>query len=138
MINFPFYYAAINTSINTSSNNKYILCSWYNTIWFNPVWFNPVWHDRVYLCYEDTKLKNPNTYSPIYGFICNKYDSFENANSGWYNDHTELHPLNIRHTLIPICKWVPSLLDKYILDWKLNKIYWIGKHTLGHGYNFKK
>ena len=63
MINFPFYYAAINTSINTSSNNKYILCSWYNTIWFNPVWFNPVWfnpvwHDRVYLCYEDTKFKS--------------------------------------------------------------------------------
>ena len=95
------------------------------------------WYDRVYLCSEDTKLNYPNRFGTIKGFNCYKYNSFENANTACnkYNN------LNLRFTIIPICKWVPHLFDKYILDWKLKKIYWLGKNTIVNSYNgykFKK
>jgi hypothetical protein len=93
------------------------------------------WFDRVYLCYEDTDNMKPTTYGPIIGFKCYRYTSFENADKGWDKDRTELHKLNIRHTMIPICKWVPKIFDKYILNWKLKNIYWLGIHTIGSGYN---
>lgn len=32
--------------------------------------------------------------------------------------------------MIPICEWAPVILDKYILDWKLKNMYWLGKHTV--------
>jgi hypothetical protein len=93
------------------------------------------YYDRVYLCYEDTDHKIPTTYGPIKGFNCYKYNSFENADDGWKKDRKEFHKLDIRYTMIPICKWSPEIFDKYILDWKLKNIYWIGKHYLGKGYN---
>jgi hypothetical protein len=38
--------------------------------------------------------------------------------------------------MIPMCKWVPEIFDKYILHlWKLRNMYWLGKHTLWQGYN---
>ncbi len=92
-------------------------------------------YNRLYLCYENTNHKIPTTYGPIIGFNCYKYNSFENAYSGWDKDRTEIPHLNTRHTLIPICKWVPEIFDKYILDWKLKNIYWIGNHRLGKGDN---
>lgn len=96
---------------------------------------NKNYYNRVYLCYEDTGHKIPTTYGPIIGFNCYKYNSFENADSAWEKDRTEIHNLNIRHTMIPICKWVPEIFDKYILDWKLKNTYWIGNHYLVKGYN---
>jgi hypothetical protein len=32
--------------------------------------------------------------------------------------------------MIPICKWVPIIFDKYILNWELKNMYWLGKHTV--------
>jgi hypothetical protein len=98
------------------------------------------WYDRVYLCWEDTDFKKPNTYGPIKGFNCYHYNSFENADRGWDKDLPEYNTMPIRHTMIPICKWVPVIFDRYILDWKLKNMYWLGKHTMGNGYNglFKK
>lgn len=92
------------------------------------------YYDRVYLCYEDTNFKPPNTYDAIKGFDCYRYNSFKNANIGW-NNKTELHKLDVRHTMIPICRWVPEIFDKYILNWKLKNIYWGGKICMGRGYN---
>lgn len=92
------------------------------------------WYDRVYLCYEDTNFRPPNTYSAIKGFDCYRYNSFENADYAWDNKK-ELHKLQVRHTLIPICRWVPKMFDRYILNWKLKNIYWGGKICMGRGYN---
>lgn len=93
------------------------------------------WYDRVYLCYEDVPQDQQNVSLPIKGFKCYRYNSFENADSGWNNYRKEYNNINIRSTMIPICKWVPNIFDKYILNWKLRNMYWLGKHTLGQGYN---
>ena len=93
------------------------------------------WYDRVYLCYEDTNFKPPNTYAAIKGFDCYRYNSFENANYGWKNNMEEFHKLKVRHTMIPMCRWVPEMFDKYILNWKLRKMYWGGQICMGCGYN---
>lgn len=93
------------------------------------------WYNRVYLCYEDVPHNQPNDSLPIKGFKCYKYNSFKNADSGWWNDRPEFHKMNIRTTMIPICKWVPQIFDKYILNWKLRNMYWLGKHTIGQGYS---
>jgi len=93
------------------------------------------WYDRVYLCYEDVPHKQPNDSLPITGFKCFKYNSFENADAGWHKDRHEFNKMTIRVTMIPICKWVPQVFDKYILNWQLRDIYWLGKHTFGQGYD---
>jgi len=93
------------------------------------------WFNRVYLCYEETNNKYPNTYGEIKGFNCYKYNSLKNANEGWYLHRKQLNKLDIRHTMIPICKWIPQIFDDYILNWKLRNIYWLGKHTIRKGYN---
>lgn len=99
---------------------------------------NNEWYDRVYLCYEDTDLKPPTTYGPIKGFKCYRYNSFENADYGWKSSYKKEDKLCVRHTMIPMCKWVPEIFDKYILNWKLKNIYWLGRNSFGMGYNAKK
>ena len=93
------------------------------------------WYDRVYLCYEDTNFKPPNTYSAIKGFDCYQFNSFKNADIAWNTNKTELHKLDVRHTMIPMCRWVPEMFDKYILNWKLRNMYWGGHICMGRGYN---
>lgn len=93
------------------------------------------WYDRVYLCYEDVPHYSPNYSLPIKGFKCYKYNSFENADLAWNKDLSEYNKMTIRSTMIPICRWVPQIFDKYILNWKLKNMYWLGKHTIGQGYN---
>ena len=94
------------------------------------------WYDRVYLCYEDVPHNQPNNSLPIKGFKCYRYNSFENADNGWDNV-ISLQKNDIRHTILPICRWVPVIFDRYILNWKLKNMYWLGKHTIGNGYNKK-
>lgn len=96
------------------------------------------WYDRVYLCYEDVPNNQPNNSLPIKGFKCYRYNSFENADNGWDNV-ISLQKNDIRHTILPICRWVPVIFDRYILNWKLKNMYWLGKHTIGisNGYNKK-
>ena len=94
------------------------------------------WYDRVYLCFEDTDFKNPNTYGPIKGFKLYRYNSFQAADYAWDEELTCNKDVGqVRHTMIPICKWVPVIFDKYILNWKLKNMYWLGKHTMGNGQN---
>jgi hypothetical protein len=93
------------------------------------------WFNRVYLCYEDVHYNQPNDALPIKGFKCYKYNSFENANTGWDKDFPEYNKMTIRSTMIPICKWVPQIFDKYILNWKLRNMYWLGNHTLWQRHN---
>ena len=93
------------------------------------------WFNRVYLCYEDTNLNKSTTYPAIKGFNCYKYDSFYNANYAWSNSRIELHKLEVRHTMIPMCRWVPEIFDRYILNWKLKQMYWGGQIFISKGYN---
>jgi hypothetical protein len=95
------------------------------------------WYDRVYLCYEDVPNNQPNNSLPIKGFKCYKYNSFENADNGWDNV-ISLQKNDIRHTMLPICRWVPVIFDRYILNWKLKNMYWLGKHTLGISNEYNK
>lgn len=89
------------------------------------------WYNRVYLCYENVPYNKPNSSLPIEGFKCVRYNSFGIAD---YKFKTEINK-NIRYTMIPICKWVPQIFDKYILDWTLRNLYWIGNHNITHEYN---
>jgi len=93
------------------------------------------WYDRVYLCWEDTNFKPPTTFNPIIGFKCYRFSSFKNADYTWNNLRETEQKLELRHTMIPMCKWVPTFLDKYILNYKLRNMYWKGQHTFGRGYN---
>jgi hypothetical protein len=93
------------------------------------------WYDRVYLCYEDTDFKKPTTYNPIKGFNCYRYNSFASADYGWNNHRVTEQKLEVRHTMIPMCKWVPEMFDRYILNWKLRNKYWLGENSFGRGYN---
>lgn len=94
---------------------------------------NKYYYNRVYLCYENTII--PTTFGKLWGFDCYRYNSFKNADDAWWKDRTELHKLNIRHTMIPICKWIPRILDKYILNWKLRNMYWKGEIKIQKGYD---
>lgn len=96
---------------------------------------NNEWYDRVYLCWEDTDLKTPTTYGPIKGFNCYRYNSFANADYAWQNHREVEQKWDIRHTMIPMCKWVPEIFDKYILNWRLKNMYWLSKNSFGCGYN---
>lgn len=96
------------------------------------------WYDRVYLCWEDTDFNKPTTYKPIKGFNCYRYDSFESADYARDKHRDIEQKLVIRHTMIPMCKWVPKIFDKYILNLKLKNIYWLGKISIVSSYKFKK
>ena len=89
------------------------------------------WYDRVYLCWEDTNFNKPDTYSPIKGFNCYKYNSLERADYILNNTLYEYKDMNIRHTIIPVCKWVPEIFDKYLINRKLRKMYWLENNTFG-------
>ena len=95
---------------------------------------NNKWYDRVYLCWEDTDSKEPTSHSPIIEFYCSRYNSFESADYAWrkyreYNNSFVQAKREVRHTMIPMCKWIPENFDKYILDWKLRNLYWLNKNS---------
>ncbi len=86
--------------------------------------FHIQWYNRVYLCVE----KSHSYGDKIVGFDCKKFNSFETADKYFQNKYIQKDIG--RHTMIPICRWIPQIFDKYILNKKLLKIYWLGKHTL--------
>jgi hypothetical protein len=87
----------------------------------------PKYYDRVYLCIEDLRPTGAaNVSSPIKGFLCKKFDDFEFADE-YLQKFPNKH--DIRSTMIPICKWSPAFLDSFILNSRLRKIFWLGKHS---------
>lgn len=87
----------------------------------------PKYYDRVYLCVEDLRPNGePNLSLPIKGFLCKKFDDFEFADE-YFQKFTNKDKL--RSTMIPICKWCPSFLDKFLVNYYLKKIFWIGRHS---------
>jgi hypothetical protein len=83
---------------------------------------NRNWYDRVYLCIEksshDHKVNN--------GFTCYTFKDFKDATA--YQKHLRLE--NTRNTTIPMCKWVPTIFHKDILNKKLIETFWCPKITL--------
>lgn len=89
---------------------------------FQPVEKRPPskYYDRVYLCTENF---TPRDNMPITGFVCKKFSDFEFADNYF---QTLPNKEKIRSAMIPICKWSPVWLDKYILNFRLKKIFWHG------------
>ena len=98
----PFYYF--------SSNNK------------DPKKPKNPYYNRVYLCLEKDY---DNHGLPIKGFHCFQYHHFEEAHKEYYNIFSRFG----RPTIIPICKYVPSYFDPFIVNYKLKKMFWLGNHT---------
>lgn len=92
--------------------------------------FDSKWFDRVYLCYEDQPCDNT---LAIKGFKCYKFNSFEDVL------YTKMmSQKNVRKLVVPICRWIPNYFDKYILDSKLKKVFWLGEHRIFHSKEVKK
>jgi hypothetical protein len=81
------------------------------------------YYDRIYLCIEKD---NDNHGLPIKGFQCFQYHHFEEADTE-YNKNFSKH--DRRSTIIPICKYVPSYFDTFIVNYKLKKMFWLENHT---------
>jgi hypothetical protein len=88
---------------------------------------NDNWYDRVYLCIE----KDTTNTQIINGFNCYSFRNFDDANA--YIDKNKNKIKNIhdkRFTTIPMCKWVPCMFHKNILNNKLHELYWNKNITL--------
>lgn len=82
---------------------------------------NKMWYNRVYLCYQGTNINYKSSFTLINGFNCFKCNSFQIDNLTFNNKFEEYQKKNVKHIIIPICKWVPEIFDRYILNWKLKK-----------------
>ena len=106
----------------------------YDIIWKNTLY---LWHEninnRVYLCWEDTNFEKPTTYLPINGFKCYRYNTLQDANCVWNLIKKDYEPHKLRHVIIPMNKFIPEIFDKYIVDYKLKKKFWLNNHTFGQG-----
>lgn len=84
------------------------------------------YYDRVYLCTEDLGPKGePNKCLPIKGFVCKEFSDFEFADT-----EAQLLKLkygDIRSTMIPLCRWMPRILDAFLLNMYLKRTFWGGK-----------
>ena len=85
---------------------------------------SPDYFNRVYLCVEK-KSPPPHSSQVIEGFQCYRCSNLKEATK----EKTKKTILTTRSTLIPICKWVPLFMDPYLVDYKLKKHFWLGKHT---------
>lgn len=81
------------------------------------------WFDTVYLCVQKSSSKS----LVIDGFICYKFETFQQAKT-YYNSkkigNKYYNGEEYRHSFIPICKWVPKIFHKFVLNKKLQKQFW--------------
>ena len=89
------------------------------------------WYDRVYLCEQETG------YSQLIVYNCTRHTSFKSAYYSWEQDreNDNKFKLEIRHTMIPMCKFIPEIFDNSILNWKLRNIYWLDNNSFGKDSN---
>jgi hypothetical protein len=80
------------------------------------------WYNNVYLCIEKKCDKQH-----INGFNCYTFQDFNRADN-FYKKNCDNE--KIRHTLIPVCKWIPVLLHKYYLNYTLKKMHWKNDITI--------
>jgi hypothetical protein len=82
---------------------------------------SPNYYNRVYLCIEKTNLEQQHV---IKGFNCYRHLNLEDA------EEQQKKHYNTRNAIVPICKWVPYFFDRFLLNYKLKKHFWLGKHSL--------
>jgi hypothetical protein len=92
---------------------------------------NNNWFDSVYLCIQNSESSHP----LIDGFRCYKFNNFEEADnySNYYLDNYKIMTGGIqyhRHTMIPVCKWVPYRFHKFVINYKLQNKFWKNNITL--------
>ena len=90
---------------------------------------NNKWYDSVYLCIQNSSISNVS----VDGFKCFKFSNFKEADE--YFDKKNYKILTggkeyHRHTMIPICKWVPIRYHKFFINYKLLKLFWVNKITI--------
>ena len=87
---------------------------------------NNIYYNRFYLCVENSIQSYV-----INGFDCYRFNTLEQAErnrEGVYNrSYVKKYP---RTTVICINKWIPRIFDKFILNYKLQNFFWLGKHTI--------
>ena len=79
------------------------------------------WYDCVYLCVEH----NGNT-QVIGNFHCYPFESYEKADEYSKNISYIYQDNKIRHTMVPMCKWIPNRFHSYFLNKTLTNMYWTG------------
>jgi len=79
------------------------------------------WYDRVYLCVEH----KGNT-QVIGNFHCYPFESYEKADEYSKNISYIYQDKKIRHTMVPMCKWIPNRFHSYFLNKTLRNMYWKG------------
>ena len=92
---------------------------------------NTDYYDSLYLCVE----KEQNT-PIIKGFNCFLFNSFQSADK--YYKNMEHNIGDKRHTMIPICKYVPYYFHHYILNYKLKKLYWNNNISIYRYFGFNQ
>ena len=90
---------------------------------------NNDWYDSVYLCIQNSSVTSPH----IDGFKCFKFSNFKEADDYFNKTNNKNLPENKeyhRHTMIPVCKWTPLRLHKFVLNYKLQNLFWKNNITL--------
>jgi hypothetical protein len=77
------------------------------------------WYDRVYLCVEH----KGNT-QVIGNFHCYPFESYEKADEYSKNISYIYQDNKIRHTMVPMCKWIPNRFHSYFINKTLKNMYW--------------
>ena len=81
------------------------------------------WVGLVYLCVE-----KKNTSAQITnGFNCY---AFIDYNKAYAYCKKNMNNKENKHTMIPVCKWIPLLFHKQYLNYKLKKFYWNNNITI--------
>lgn len=90
---------------------------------------NNNWFDAVYLCIQNSESSHP----LIDGFRCYKFNNFKEADKYLNKENYKIMTGGIhyhRHTMIPVCKWIPYRYHKFIINYKLQNIFWRNNITL--------
>jgi hypothetical protein len=83
------------------------------------------WYDRVYLCLEN---RDPSQF--ICKFDCYSFKSYEKADEYSKSIGYIYQDNKIRHTMVPMCKWIPNRFHSYFLNKTLRNMYWKGVNIL--------
>jgi len=97
-----------------------------------------MWFDRVYVCYENmgNSTTNYGAYgNPIQGFKCCRFGTTDLNYSTYDQCFVKLEAGKIRHAVIPMCRYLPEIFDKYVLHWKLKNMYWGGNISVSRKCN---
>ena len=81
---------------------------------------NNTWYDKVYLCVENSNLNYVTG-----NFNCYSFETYEKADEYYKKNIRYIcQTKNIKHTMVPMCKWIPNRFHSYFLNKNLKNMYW--------------